>query len=272
MKLIVALCVLCFLDSATTWADLYQWKDAAGVTHVVDDPGTIPKEYRDRVKQFHTSKPTNSTIALVAPSRTYPEKSQGAFAQKLALDLGLLKNANEDALGPLGAAGIQPAGGWRVRDPLTSEDHAEIIAAARRAAESQRLRLSADGAEGVVRQAASDFLPPPPIAQPTADLSEEGAYDQEPEVIVEQQPAQVIEVIQEPTYVPVPVIVGEPIWGGHPGRGPHHPLPPNQPPPQSPSQQRTVRSASPPTHMPFGASHMPFGASHMPFGSNRSSR
>jgi hypothetical protein len=146
-----------------------------------------------------------------------------------------------------------------VSDPLNAGALDDVVAAARRAAESQRLRLSADGAEGVVRQAASNFLPQTP-SQPV-----EQEYE-EPTVIVEQQPPQVIEVIREPVYVPQPVIVGSPVWGGFPGG------PPPQNPPQNPPQQKSQFSTPAPTHMPFGASHMPFGASHMPFGSASSNR
>ena len=137
MKLIAVLCTLFSLGVATAYADLYQWTDAQGVIHVVDDEGTIPEGYRNKLKTYHATKPANTPTNLLSPSRTYPARSQGAFAQKLALDLGLIKNAREDALGPLGAVGIQPAGGWSLPDPLTPETHAEVIAAARRAAESQ---------------------------------------------------------------------------------------------------------------------------------------
>ena len=208
MKPHVFFCSLFLLGVTTVQADLYQWTDEQGVTHVVDDTGSIPEAYRDKIKTHRTAKPTPSQASLLAPSRTYPENSQGAFVQKLALDLGLIKHSGEDALGPLGTVGIQPAGGWRVYDPLTPEVRAEVATAARRAADSQRIRVSADGAEAIVRQTATAFLPPPPVTQ-IPDLPEqyEVDYDQEPEVIVEQQPPQIIEVIREPYYVPVPVIV-----------------------------------------------------------------
>src|SRR5262249_18623074 len=155
-------------------------------------------------------KPVEAPRTLLSPSHTYPAKSQGAFAQKLALDLGLIKNAYEDALGPLGAVGIQPAGGWGLSDPLTPEVHAEVIAAARRAAESKRISLSADGAEAIVQQVGEEFLPPPAVANLSpSSADEEMVTDQGQEVIIEQSP-QVIEVIQEPVYVPTPVIINSP--------------------------------------------------------------
>lgn len=269
MKLTPILCSLFLLGAVTARADLYQWKDEQGVTHVVDDASAIPEAYRDKVKTYSAPKSANSSTGLLAASRVYPPKSQGAFAQKLALDLGLIRNLKEDAIGPLGVAAIQPAGGWQVNDPLTPEVRDQIVAAARRAAESQRVRLSADGAEAIVQQAANDYLPPPPVAQtlpPAESFDETAEYDDATQVIVEQQPPQVIEVIREPVYVPAPVIVGVPYWDGGGHRGGHsHP----QPPREGPRSSAPASPAIGPTHMPFGASHMPFGTSHMPFGSKR---
>jgi hypothetical protein len=268
MKSSLFLCSLFFFSVTLVHADLYQWTDEQGVIHVVDDAGTVPEAYRATMKTYHSPKPAKSSTSLLAPSRAYAERSQGAFAQKLALDLGLINNTSEDALGPLGAAGIQPAGGWRVDDPLSPEAYDEVVTAARRAADSQRVRLSADGAEGVVRQAAANFLPPAPVVR-TQSQPEEQEYEA-PEVIVEQQPPQVIEVIQEPVYVPQEEIVGVPWWGGFPGgRLPHNP---HHHPHQNPPPKEPQFSTPAPTHMPFGASHMPFGASRTPSGSTRESR
>lgn len=256
MKLIPLLCGLCFLGGGVAHADLYQWTDAQGVTHVVDDTGLIPAAYRDHVKTYRTAKPTSSQASLLAPSRFYPEKSQGAFAQKLALDLGLITTSGEDAIGPLGAAGIQPAGGWQVYDLLSSEAHLEVIAAARRAANSQRVRVSADGAEAIVRQAALAFLPPPPLAN---EHEEEAVYEQGPEIVIEQQPPQIIEVIREPVYIPQPVIAGVPHRHGHRSRKPERS---RRVPRENAAERPSGFSTPAPTHMPFGANHMPFGSNH----------
>jgi len=276
MKATYALCAFVLLGSVAAQADLYQWTDAQGVTHVVDDERSIPEAYRSKVKTYRTPKSPNPAASLIAPSRTYAENSQGAFAQKLALDLGLIKSASEDALGPLSTVGIQPAGGWSVDDPLTPEAHYEIIAAARRAAESRRIPLSADGAEAVVRQAAASFLPPASLAQsppPLLQDEEEANYDQEADVIIEQQPPQVIEVIREPMYMPAPVYVpapvivgGPPSWRHRHDRGPGGRL---QTPRRAGPQLSPGFSTPAPTHMPFGTSQMPFGASQMPFGANQ---
>jgi hypothetical protein len=268
MKASLLFCGLFLFGLTSAHADLYQWTDAQGVIHVVDDTGAIPESYREKIKTYRASKPTSTPTSLLAPSRTYPAKSQGRFAQKLALDLGLIKSSREDALSPLSAVGIQPAGSWRLSDPLTSEEQAEVVAAARRAADSQRIPLSADGAEAIVQQVGNDFLPPSPLpASPPVEhySTQEGA----PTIIIEQQPPQVIEVIREPVYVPPPVIIVPPHTHGHGGdwHRDHQPQPPRVT--NVPLGQFPTFAAPPPTHMPFGASHMPFGTNPAPFGTNR---
>ena len=269
MRLLAFLCGLCVWGSAIAQADLYQWTDAQGAIHVVDEASEVPDSYRAGLKVYHAAKtvaPLGLLTAPLSPGRTYAAESQGAFAQKLALDLGLIRNSGEDALGPLNGAGIQPAGGWKVNDPLTPEAFYELLAATRRAANSRRLALSADGAEAVVRQAAAAFLPAAPEAQaplspPAERYGEEPVYyEEEPEVIIEQAPPQVIEVVPEPYYVPFPVIVGSPHFR-HRHRGDQPGLPPT-----SPTGPFTTHPGL--TPMPFGASHLPFGASHLPFGSS----
>ncbi len=56
-----------------------------------------------------SSSDAGASPALITPSREYAAYSQGSFAQKLAVDLGLLEDGNINALGPLDGAGIQPA-------------------------------------------------------------------------------------------------------------------------------------------------------------------
>ena len=80
----------------------------------------------------------------------------------------------------------------------------EISAAVQRAAQSQRLKLSADAAVAAVDKVAQPYLPAPEVLQAPP----------EPEVVVIQQPPQIIEVIYEPYYVPVPYGLGS-------GRFPH---------------------------------------------------
>ncbi len=267
MKAFFLFCGLFLFSLTSARADLYQWTDAQGVIHVVDDAGAIPEGYRNKFKTYHATKPTSTSTSFVMPSRSYPAKSQGAFAQKLALDLGLIKSSQEDALSPLSAVGIQPAGGWRLYDALTFEEQIEVVAAARRAAESRRIALSPDGAEAIVQGVGGEFLPPPSV-QAAPPVERYVTQEEAPTVIIEQQSPQVIEVEREPIYVPTPVFVAPP-WRG-PGGGWHRREPP--PPPRitgTPLGQSPTFAAPPPTHMPFGASHMPFGTSHAPFGSGR---
>ena len=231
-------------------ADLYQWTDTQGITYVVDDVTAVPPAYRNQVVVYRSAKPAApANTLLLSPSREYPARSQGAFAQKLAADLGLIKSG-EDALGPLGGIGIHPAGGWRVSDPLTDEDINEVSDAARRAVGNQRLSLSAAGAETTVRQLAKAFSPPeeklPPAAPPR-------------QVIIPQVPPQVVKVEREsvreiivraPVHIPSRAILPRP----SPARL-RLPQPPDNAADPAPTQ---------PTHLPFGTSHMPFGEAHLP--------
>jgi hypothetical protein len=276
MRTLIFMCGLWLFCSAVVHADLYQWTDTNGVIHIVDDSVEVPDAYRNNLKVYHAAKSVGGSSGTpLSPSGVYPGQSQGAFAQKLAQDLGLTKNGNEDALGPLRGAGIQPASGWKLSDPLTPEVVYEVLAAARRAADAKRLPLSADGAEAVVRQAAEPFLPPPlsgrAAAPPVERYNEESGYDDEPEVVVEQAPPQIIEVVPETRYeyIPAPFAFGFP--GVRRQRGSGHqsqPIPPPAPL-TGPFTPNPAVGPGSPTHMPFGASHMPFGASHMPFGSSQ---
>jgi len=268
-----------FFSITLVSADLYQWTDESGVVHVVDESSEVPRAYREKVKVFESQKSRTAPSSLpLSPSRTYPTYSEGRLAQKLALDLGLIKNQDEDAVGPLTGTGIRPSSGWHVNDELTVETVEEVIDAARRAANARRLSLSPDGVEAIVQQAAASVLPPPPQVQ--EQLREELPPQQ---VIIQQTPPQIIEVEREPVpvYVPVPVApyYPRPYPPRHhrpPGNGPFAPAPPTgqhtdrwyvpqNPTPNSPSGQFTTNpgglSSTPPgpTHMPFGASHMPFG-------------
>ncbi len=269
MRIFTLICSFWLWEVFPVDADLYQWTDADGVIHVVDDAGEIPDAYRDNLQVYRATIPATaapSPDTLLAPSRVYATNSQGAFAQKLALDLGLIKHRGEDALSPLTGVGIQPAGSWRVSEPLTSESLYEILAAARRAADAQRLPLSADGAEAVVRQAAAPFLPPPLVAPPSSppEEYEEPDYNEGPEVVVIEQPPQVIEVIREPYYLP-PVIVGVPRFPHrHHRRHRHKPEPNPAPPLASPTGPHTTRPG--PTHLPPRATHLPPRATHLPPG------
>lgn len=290
MRSIIFFCGLLLFIPSPTLAELYQWTDTDRVIHVVDEAVEVPAAYRDQVKVYQSIKTAPPPASLpLSPSRAYPEHSQGQFAQKLALDLGLIKSSREDGLGPLSGAGIQPAGGWKVSDPLTPEVVYDVLAAARRAADSRRLGLSADGAEAVVRQVAAAVFPPSPIAEER----ETEEAPQEPQVVIYESPTQFIEVERErffdPVFIPVPVISHGrrhhhhhhhdckddhprgPFAPAHP-TGPHtsnwdKPTPKNQ---FSPSGPHTTNPtpAHRPTHMPFGASHMPFGSSHRSFGTS----
>jgi hypothetical protein len=295
MRATILFCGLLLFAPSSTLAELYQWTDTDGVIHVVDEAVEIPAAYRDQVNVYQSIKTAPPPASLpLSPSRAYPEHSQGQFAQKLALDLGLIKSSREDGLGPLSGAGIQPAGGWKVSDPLTPEVVYDVLAAARRAADSRRLSLSADGAEAVVRQVAAAVFPPSPVAEER----ETEEAPQEPQVVIYESPTQIIEVERDRYYdpyygsvfVPVPVV---PRGHSHHHRrrdrhddrprgpfapseptGPHtsnwdQPMPRNRHSPSGPHTTNPIPSHSP-SQMPFGSvSQMPFGSvSQMPFGTS----
>ena len=220
VRFISLVCLAGLGSVSETAADLYRWTDTRGVVHIIDDRAAIPEAYQDQVITYLSSssvaKVTSSPL-LIAPSHNYSVRSQGAFAQKIAVDFGLIKNGSTDALGPLRGIGIQPAGGWKVAHALDPDTVDQLAAAARRAATAQRLTLSADGAEAIIRQAAVDFIPSP---QPVESAAEGG-----PEIIVIEQPPQIIEVIHEPYYVETPVIVYASRHRRrhiHPGRSPRY--------------------------------------------------
>ena len=280
MRIPLLFCGLFCLAVTNASADLYQWTDDSGVIHVVDESSQIPRAYREKVKVFESQKSRTPPSSLpLSPSRTYPLYSQGRFAQKLALDLGLIKNRGEDAVGPLSGAGIRPSSGWHVNDELTVETVDEVTDSARRAADARRLSLSADGVEAIVQQAAASILPPP------APVAEQPREEPPPpqQIIIHETPPQIIEVERErvPVYIPVPVVPYyprpyPPRHDRHPGDGPFAPAPPTGPHtdrwyvPQTPTQNSPsgpfTTNPGGPSHMPFGTSHMPFGTSQMPFG------
>src|SRR5205823_7642404 len=85
-------------------------------------------------------------------------KGVNGVATKLAFDLGLIHQREEDALGALGRVGITPLSGWTQRSECTPEVVYEVLASARRAALAGRLSVSADGAEAIVRAAFTSCL------------------------------------------------------------------------------------------------------------------
>ena len=193
MHISFLVCGLFFAVFTIAAADLYQWTDESGVIHVVDESRQIPHTYREKVKVFESQKSRTPPSSLpLSPSRTYPTHSQGTLRRNWLFILGLIKSRQEDAMGPLTGAGIRPASSWQVNDPLRPETIDEVIDPARRAADAQRLSLSADGVEAIVQQAAAAILPPPP---PVQEQAREEPLPQQ--IIIHQTPSQIIEVERE---------------------------------------------------------------------------
>lgn len=197
-------------------ADLYQWTDGAGVVHVTDETGAVPTSEGRPVKVYRAEPASPpGERAAGSPSLRTGAQGLGAFATKLAVDLGLIKQGGEDALGALSRAEIMPVGGWIISAPLTPEVFYEVLAAARRAANAGHLALSADGAEAVVRAAVVPFLPapgeasvaPPPFVEPESGAAGTG---EEPAVLYEPAPPLVEDWLPGALYGPVVVIVRRP--------------------------------------------------------------
>jgi len=118
LRLPALIASLCLGYAATGFADLYQWTDAQGTLHLGNDASEAPADSRTelRVSPANTPKAGKEpAAALVSPRHQYAARSQGAFAQQLALDLGLIRHGNEDALGPLSGAGIARRGTGTLR-------------------------------------------------------------------------------------------------------------------------------------------------------------
>jgi len=260
----------------TVAAESYQWTDDHGILHLGNDAAEVPETARQRLTVYRAapSTPLSAPLrALQSPRRMYPEQSQGAFAQKVALDLGLIGQAEEDALGPLSGAGIQPAGDWSVTDPLTLTAVDEVVAAARRAAASRRLALSAEGAEAVVRHAAKAFLvapaaAPAPVSPVEGEQGESPVPEEDPPVIISQPPPVIIDqppviIAGPPQVLPFPGLRGIRPWqllAQPPGapRGWVHEMRKRRAELTQPAQAPAGR----PAHTPSGPSHPTVGSGH----------
>ena len=170
-RLISLVCLACLGPVSEAAADLCGWADTRGVVHIVDQSVAIPEAYRGQVAVHRSSssvtKVASSPLLIVPsnnPSDNYSIRGQGSFAQKIAADFGLIKNGSTDALRPLSGIGIQPAGGRKVAHALDPDTVDRLAVAARRAATAQRLTLSADGAEAMIRPVAGDFILPAPLS------------------------------------------------------------------------------------------------------------
>ena len=140
-------------------AELNQWTGAASVTQMEDEKELISSPNTGQVKasaaEFTT--PANEQI-LKSGSQVTAESRLSGFMTKLALDLGLIRQREEDAWSALTRVDITPVGGWAHNVELTPEVFYDVLAAARRAANAGHLFVSADGAEAIVRAAVTPFL------------------------------------------------------------------------------------------------------------------
>ena len=137
LRILVLMASLSLACATPSSAQLYQWTDPQGTLHLGNDAGEVAEASRRGLAVYPVGAAQaggKSAAAPLSPSRLYTAQSQGAFAQRLAQDLGLIKQSDEDALGPLSGVGITPTGYWRVTEPLTAAVVEELVAATRRAA------------------------------------------------------------------------------------------------------------------------------------------
>jgi len=135
-------------------AELGQWTEAAGVIYKRDAqghaPSTNPRQGPNSPDASLTV-PPEQTRNSASPGQV--EQGGSSFATKLAFDLGLTRQREEDAPSALAHVGITPVGGWTRSSECTPEVFSEVLVAARRAAMAGHLSVSADGAEAIVRAA-----------------------------------------------------------------------------------------------------------------------
>ena len=162
------------------YAEQPQGTESTGVTQRGDEreseavPQVQPRLDTPLVSMTH---PPESRIR--SDSQRAADVALTRVASKLALDLGLIHQPEEDAGSALDRVGISPNGGWSRNAELTPEIFYDVLAAARRAANAGRLSVSADGAEAVVRAVMIPFFAPP----------EEGATEYLPFAAAEDRPA-----------------------------------------------------------------------------------
>jgi hypothetical protein len=140
-------------------AELAQWTEAAGVISESDGHGPAPSPNpRQEPPALDASLTVLSEQTMHAERLRQVEQGGSGFATKLAFDLGLTRQREENAPSALDHVGITPVGGWIRRSECTPEVFYDVLAAARRAAIAGRLSVSADGAEAIVRAAFTSCL------------------------------------------------------------------------------------------------------------------
>jgi hypothetical protein len=178
------------------YAEQPQGAESTGVTQGVDErESEAVSQVQPRLDTPVVSMTRPPESARRSGSQRGAEAALTRVTTKLALDLGLIRQPEEDAGSALGRVGISPKGGWSRNAELTPEIFYDVLAAARRAANAGRLSVSADGAEAIVRAVVTPFF---------ASL-EEGATEDLPFVAAEDRSVVASEA-------PTPFYEQAPVW------------------------------------------------------------
>jgi len=96
-------CLLLFLSSAASRADIFQWEDNQGTVHFTDDETTIPAKYRKNASRLIREAPSS-----ISPDRTSPSPGEKQSLPPGAVGGGLSaeekaaqENAREEELASL---------------------------------------------------------------------------------------------------------------------------------------------------------------------------
>jgi len=220
-------------------AELAQWTEAAGVIYEGERQGPAPlPNPRQGPNSPDASLTVLSEQTMTSENPGQVEQGGSGFATKLAFDLGLTRQREENAPSALDHVGIAPLGGWTRGSECTPEVFYDVLAAARRAAMAGRLSVSADGAEAIVRAAFTPCLTTRQEAasEQTQIVTAEdypGVASEEPVMVYEQAPVWPQEWLNPllvgpvvvighrpfgaPLFRPPPLFVRYPPWRCRPG-------------------------------------------------------
>ena len=219
-------------------AEIYRWVDEHGITHLDDTLDNVPETARGDAKVFQTR---------VAPpaAATTSGPTQAAFANGIARDLGLVSNANQDAVSVLHLVGIYPSAGWNPAAPLAPSVVDEVTRAARAAARARRLPQSEASAEASVLRVAAGLgvagPPPTVVAEPPPPPTVVVA----PNIVVESPPQQTV-VVHSVEREREPVLTR---WGWDPAFSGGIPFAPIPSGPPGPIPDRITPLSNPAGHL-----------------------
>src|SRR5690348_15274140 len=143
-RVISVIVVLVLVLTLGSWRTLSAYAEQAQQANEHASEMVPQGQQRQDIPLVSTTRPPESTTT--SNSRRAVEAALSRVTTKLALDLGVIHQPEKDAWGALERVGISPKNGWSRTTELTPEVFYEVLAAARRAASTGNLSMSADGA------------------------------------------------------------------------------------------------------------------------------